>query len=125
MKIVTERSRRNLKTAVCMTMDAALKLSGAELPEQDSVSDMTASLALEVWPDITPRDLVTLGMGVRFAYAVLTEGVDADADGGVEAFADMVNSLRATAENVEDKFGIDLSGHGGGRLLRLCAGGGE
>lgn len=122
MKIVTERSRRNLKTAVCMTMDAALTLSGAELPEQDGISETIASLALEVWPDVMPRDLVTLGMGVRYAYAVLTEGVDADS--GVEAFADMVNSLRATVENVEDKFGIDLSGHGGG-LLRLCAGGGE
>ena len=123
MKIVTERSRRNLKTAVCMTMDAALTLSGAELPEQDGISEMIASLALEVWPDVTPRDLVTLGVGVRYAYAVLTEGVDAD--GGVEAFADMVNSLRATVEHVEDKFGIGLSGHGGGGLLRLCAGGGE
>lgn len=123
MKIVTERSRRNLKTAVCMTMDAALTLSGAELPEQDGISETIASLALKVWPDVTPRDLVTLGMGVRYAYAVLTEGVDADS--GVEAFADMVNSLRATVENVEDKFGIDLSGHGGGGLLRLCAGGGE
>lgn len=123
MKIVTERSRRNLKTAVCMTMDAALKLSGAELTEQDGISETIASLAREVWPDVTPRDLVTLGMGVRYAYAVLTEGVDADS--GVEAFADMVNSLRATVENVEDKFGIDLSWHGGGGLLRLCAGGGE
>lgn len=106
-----------------MTMDAALTLSGAELPEQDGISETIASLALKVWPDVTPRDLVTLGMGVRYAYAVLTEGVDADS--GVEAFADMVNSLRATVENVEDKFGIDLSGHGGGGLLRLCAGGGE
>lgn len=123
MKIVTERSRRNLKTAVCMTMDAALTLSGAELPEQDGISETIASLALKVWPDVTPRDLVTLGMGVRYAYAVLTEGVGADS--GVEAFADMVNSLRATVENVEDEFGIDLSGHGGGGLLRLCAGGGE
>ena len=123
MKIVTERSRRNLKTAACLTMDAALKLSGAELTEQDGISETIASLAREVWPDVTPRDLVTLGMGVRYAYAVLTEGVDADS--GVEAFADMVNSLRATVENVEDKFGIDLSGHGGGGLLRLCAGGGE
>ena len=123
MKIVTERSRRNLKTAVCMTMDAALTLSGAELTEQDGISETIASLAREVWPDVTPRDLVTLGMGVRYAYAVLTEGVDADS--GVEAFADMVNSLRATVEKVEDKFGIDLSGHGGGGLLRLCAGGGE
>lgn len=123
MKIVTERSRRNLKTAVCMTMDAALTSSGAELTEQDGISETIASLAREVWPDVTPRDLVTLGMGVRYAYAVLTEGVDADS--GVEAFVDMVSSLRATVENVEDKFGIDLSGHGGGGLLRLCAGGGE
>lgn len=123
MKIVTERSRRNLKTAVCMTMDAALTSSGAELTEQDDISETIASLAREVWPDVTPRDLVTLGMGVRYAYAVLTEGVDADS--GVEAFVDMVSSLRATVENVEDKFGIDLSGHGGGGLLRLCAGGGE
>ena len=123
MKIVTERSRRNLKTAVCLTMDAALTLSGAELNEQDAVSEMTADLALEVWPDVTPRDLVTLGMGVRYAYAVLTEGMDAD--GGAEAFPDMVNSLRATIENVEDKFGIDLSGHGDNKLLRLCAGRGE
>lgn len=106
-----------------MTMDAALKLSGAELPEPDNISEAVASLALEVWPDITPRDLVTLGMGVRYAYAVLTE--DMDADGGAGAFADMVNSLRATVEHFEDKFGIDLSGHGGGGLLRLCAGGGE
>lgn len=123
MKIVTERSRRNLKTAACMTMDAALKLSGAELTEKDGVSEAVASLALEVWPDVTPRDLVTLGLGVRYAYAVLTEGMGAD--GGAEAFADMLNSLRATVEKVEDKFGIDLSGHGGGRLLRLCAGRGE
>ncbi len=106
MKIVTERSRRNLKTAACLTMDAALKLSGAELTEKDSVSEMIASLALEVWPDVTPRDLVTLGLGVRYAYAVLTE--DMDADGGVEAFADMLNSLRATVEHVEDKFGVSL-----------------
>lgn len=88
-----------------MTMDAALKLSGDELPGQDGISETIASLALKVWPDVTPRDLVTLGTGVRYAYAVLTEGVDADI--GVEAF------------------GIDLSGHGGGGLLRLCAGGGE
>ena len=120
MKLVTERSRRNLKTAVGMTMDAALKLSGAELPEQDGVSETIASLALEVWPDVTPRDLVTLGMGARYAYAVLTEGMDAD--GGVEAFADMLNSLRATVEKVEDKFGIDLSGRS---VLRLCSGSGE
>ena len=106
MKIVTERSRRNLKTAACMTMDAALRLSGAELPEHDAISEMVASLALEVWPDVTPRDLVALGTGVRYAYAVLTE--DMDADGGAEAFADMVNSLRATVENVEDKFGVSL-----------------
>ena len=123
MKVVTERSRRNLKTAVCMTMDAALMLSGVELTEQDGVSETIASLALEVWPDVTPRDLVTLGMGARYAYAVLTE--DMDADGGVEAFADMLNSLRATVENVEDKFDIDLSGHGVDTILRLCAGGGE
>ena len=106
-----------------MTMDAALTLSGAELPEQDGISEMVADLALEVWPDVTPRDLVTLGMGARYAYAVLTEGMDADS--GVEAFADMVNSLRATIEHVEDKFGIDLSGHGDNKLLRLCAGRGE
>lgn len=123
MRIVTERSRRNLKTAACMAMDAALKLSGAELTEQDNISETIASLALEVWPDVTPRDLVTLGMGVRYAYAVLTE--DMDADGGAEAFADMVNSLRAMVEKVEDKFGIDLSGHGDNKLLRLCAGRGE
>ena len=103
-----------------MTMDAALKLSGAELPEQDGVSETIASLALNVWPGVTPRDLVALGTGVRYAYAVLTE--DMDADGGAEAFADMVNSLRATIENVEDKFGIDLSGRS---VLRLCAGRGE
>ncbi len=69
MKIVTESSRRNLKTAVGMTMDAALTLSGAELNEQDGISEMVADLALEVWPDVTPRDLVTLGMGVRYASA--------------------------------------------------------
>ena len=103
-----------------MTMDAALRLSGADLAEQDGVSEAIASLALEVWPDVTPRDLVTLGMGVRYAYAVLTEGMDAD--GGVEAFADMVNSLRATIEGVEDKFGVSLSG---GATKRLCAGRGE
>ena len=119
MKLVTERSRRNLKAAVCMTMDAALTLSGAELNEQSAVSEMTADLALEVWPDVTPRDLVTLGMSVRYAYAVLTEGMDAD--GGVEAFADMVNSLRATVEHVEDKFGVSLYG----ATKRLCAGSGE
>lgn len=106
MKLVTERSRRNLKTAACMTMDAALKLSGAELTEQDNISETIASLALEVWPDVTPRDLVTLGLGVRYAYAVLTE--DMDADDGVEAFADMLCSLRATVEHVEDKFGVSL-----------------
>ena len=120
MKLVTERSRRNLKTAVAMTMDAALRLSGADLAEQDGVSEAVVSLALEVWPDVTARDLVTLGMGVRYAYAVLTEGMDAD--GGVEAFADMVNSLRATIEGVEDKFGIDLSGD---VTKRLCASRGE
>lgn len=120
MKIVTERSRRNLKTAACLTMDAALKLSGAELTEKDGVPEAIASLALEVWPDVTPRDLVTLGLGVRYAYAVLTE--DMDADGGVEAFADMLNSLRATVKKIEDKFGIDLSGRS---VLRLCAGRGE
>ena len=120
MKIVTERSRRNLKTAACLTMDATLKLSGAELTERDDVSETIASLALNVWPDVTPRDLVALGVGVRYAYAVLTENMDAD--GGVEAFADMLNSLRATVEKVEDKFGIDLSGRS---VLRLCAGRGE
>ncbi|MGO5239991.1 hypothetical protein ACTQ1Z_03530 [Parolsenella sp. LCP21S3_E11] len=120
MKIVTERSRSNLKTAVAMTMGAALNLSGAESPELNDVSEAFASLALEVWPDITPRDLVTLGIGAKYAYAVLTE--DMDADDGVEAFADMVNSLRATVEHVEDEFGIDLSGR---TVLRLCAGGGE
>lgn len=120
MKIVTERSRRDLKTAVCMTMDAALKMADADYPETDNISEAIASLALEVWPDVTPRDFVTLGMGVRYAYAVLTEGMDAD--GGVEAFADMVNSLRAMVEGIEDKFGIDLSG---GATKRLCAGRGE
>lgn len=123
MKVVTERSRRNLKTAACMTMDAALMLSGAELTEQDGVSKTIASLALEVFPDVTPRDLVALGMGARYAYAIITD--DMDADGGVEAFADMVCSLRATIENVEDKFGIDLSGRGDDTILRLCAGRGE
>ena len=123
MKVVTERSRRNLKTATCMTMDAALRLSGAELTGQDNISELVASLALEVWPDVTPRDLVTLGTGARYAYAVITEGMDAD--GGAEAFADMVNSLRTTVENVEDKYGIDLSGHGDDTILRLCAGRGE
>lgn len=120
MKVVTERSRRNLKTAMCMAMDAALRLSGAELTEQDGVSETIASLTLDIFPDVTPRDLVALGMGARYAYALFTE--DMDADGGVEAFADMVNSLRATVERVEDKFGIDLSGRS---VLRLCAGGGE
>lgn len=123
MKVVTERSLRNLKKAACMTMDAALRLSGAELTEQDNISELVASLALEVWPDVTPRDLVALGIGSRYAYAVLTEGKDAD--GGAEAFADMVNSLRATVENVEEKFGIDLSGNGDDTILRLCAGRGE
>lgn len=123
MKLVTERSRKNLKTAACMTMDAALMLSGVELTEQDGVSETIASLALEVWPDVTPRDLVALGMGARYAYAVLTEGMDAD--GGVEAFADMVCSLRTTVEKAEDKYGIDLSGHGDDTILRLCAGRGE
>ena len=123
MKVVTERSRRNLKKAACMTMDAALRLSGAELTGQDGISETVASLALEVWPDVTPRDLVAIGTGARYAYAILTEGMDAD--GGVEAFASMVNSLRATVEHVEDKFGIDLSGHGDDTILRLCAGGGE
>lgn len=120
MKLVTERSRRNLKTAVSMTMDAALKLSGAELPEQDSISEAVASLALEVWPDVTPRDLVTLGMGARYAYAVLTEGMGTE--DGASSFADMICSLRATIEGVEDKFGVSLSG---GATKRLCAGRGE
>ena len=123
MKVVTERSRRNLKTAACMAMDAALRLSRAELTEQGGVSETIASLALEVWPDVTPRDLVALGTGARYAYAVLTDGMDAD--GGVGAFADMVNSLRVTVEKAEDKYGIDLSGHGDDTILRLCAGRGE
>lgn len=123
MKLVTGRSRRNLKTAACMTMDAALMLSGVELTEQDGVSETIASLALEVWPDVTPRDLVALGMGARYACAVLTDGMDAD--GGVGAFADMVCSLRTTVEKAEDKYGIDLSGHGDDTILRLCAGRGE
>lgn len=123
MKVVTERSRRNLKTAACMTMNAALMLFEAELTEQDGFSETIASLAREVWPDVTPRDLVALGTGARYAYAVLTEGMDADV--GVGALADMVNSLRVTVEKTEDKFGIDLSGHGDDTILRLCAGRGE
>lgn len=123
MKLVTGRSYKNLKKAANMAMGAALRLSGAELTEQDNISEAVASLALEVWPDVTPRDLVALGTGARYAYAVLTDGMDAD--GGVEAFADMVCSLRATVENVEEKYGIDLSGHGDDTVLRLCAGRGE
>ena len=109
-----------------MTAVASVCITGSDamngLIDGDDVERDTERIRAK-WPDVTPRDLVTLGMGVRYAYAVLTEGMDAD--GGVEAFADMVNALRATVEHVEDKFGIDLSGHGDNKLLRLCAGRGE
>lgn len=108
MKVVTERSILDIKEAAGMTMAAALNLSGAELPEQDSASETVANLALNVWPDVTPRDLVALGMGLICACAVFDEGTNDS--GGVEVFASMVNSLSATVDNIKDRHGVDLSG---------------
>lgn len=106
MKLITEKPRRDIKRACCLTMDAALKMADADYPETDHISEMAASLALDVWPDVTARDLVTLGMGARYAYAVLTEGMGTE--DGASSFADMVCSLRATVEGIEDKFGVSL-----------------
>ncbi len=106
MKLVTEKSRRDLRRACSLTMDAALKMADADYPETGHISEMAASLALDVWPDVTARDLVTLGMGARYAYAVLTEGMGTE--DGASSFADMVCSLRATVEGIEDKFGVSL-----------------
>lgn len=106
-----------------MTMSAALKLSGVEFSERDASAEIVASLALEVFPDVTPRDLVALGMGLTCACAVFDEGMDDSSD--LEVFASMVNSLRATIDGIEDKYGIDLSGHGDNKLSGPCAGRGE
>lgn len=113
----------NLKGATGMTMSAALKLSGFEFSERGASAEMVASLALKMFPDVTPRDLVALGMGVTCACAVFDEGMDDSSD--LEAFATMVNSLRATIDGIEDKYGIDLSGHGDNKLSGPCAGRGE
>lgn len=123
MKSATEMSLWNLKGATGMTMSAALKLSGFEFSERDASAEMVASLALKMFPDVTPRDLVALGIGASSAVSVITDGMDG-MDGGsdFEVFASMVNSLRATIDSVEDKYGVSLSG---GATKRLCAGRGE
>lgn len=113
----------NLKGATGMTMSAALKLSGFEFSERDASAEMVASLALKMFPDVTPRDLVALGMGASSAVSVVTDGMDGMAGGSdFEVFASMVNSLHATIDSVEDKYGVSLSG---GATKRLCAGRGE
>lgn len=113
----------NLKGATGMTMSAALKLSGFEFSERDASAEMVASLALKMFPDVTPRDLVALGMGASSAVSVVTDGMDGMAGGSdFEVFASMVNSLRATIDSVEDKYGVSLSG---GATKRPCAGRGE
>lgn len=113
----------NLKGATGMTMSAALKLSGFEFSERDASAEMVASLALKIFPDVTPRDLVALGIGASSAVSVITDGMDGMAGGSdFEVFASMVNSLRATIDSVEDKYGVSLSG---GVTKRLCAGRGE
>ena len=123
MKSATEMSLWNLKGATGMTMSAALKLSGFEFSERDASAEMVASLALKMFPDVTPRDLVALGMGASSAVSVVTDGMDGMAGGSdFEVFASMVNSLRATIDSVEDKYGVSLSG---GATKRLCAGRGE
>lgn len=123
MKSATEMSLWNLKGATGMTMSAALKLSGFEFSERDASAEMVASLALKIFPDVTPRDLVALGIGASSAVSVITDGMDGMAGGSdFEVFASMVNSLRATIDSVEDKYGVSLSG---GATKRLCAGRGE
>lgn len=123
MKSATEMSLWNLKGATGMTMSAALKLSGFEFSERDASAEMVASLALKMFPDVTPRDLVALGIGASSAVSVVTDGMDGMAGGSdFEVFASMVNSLRATIDSVEDKYGVSLSG---GATKRLCAGRGE
>lgn len=126
MKSATEMSLWNLKGATGMTMSAALKLSGFEFSERDASAEMVASLALKMFPDVTPRDLVALGIGASSAVSVITDGMDGmDGMAGgsdFEVFASMVNSLRATIDSVEDKYGVSLSG---GATKRLCAGRGE
>lgn len=123
MKSATEMSLWNLKGATGMTMSAALKLSGFEFSERDASAEMVASLALKMFPDVTPRDLVALGTGASSAVSVITDGMDGMAGGSdFEVFASMVNSLRATIDSVEDKYGVSLSG---GATKRLCAVRGE
>ena len=123
MKSATEMSLWNLKGATGMTMSAALKLSGFEFSKRDASAEMVASLALKMFPDVTPRDLVALGIGASCAVSVITDGMDGMAGGSdFEVFASMVNSLRATIDSVEDKYGVSLSG---GATKRLCAGRGE
>lgn len=123
MKSATEMSLWNLKGATGMTMSAALKLSGFEFSKRDASAEMVASLALKMFPDVTPRDLVALGIGASSAVSVITDGMDGMAGGSdFEVFASMVNSLRATIDSVEDKYGVSLSG---GATKRLCAGRGE
>lgn len=123
MKSATEMSLWNLKGATGMTMSAALKLSGFEFSERDASAEMVASLALKMFPDVTPRDLVAIGTGASSAVSVITDGMDGMAGGSdFEVFASMVNSLRATIDSVEDKYGVSLSG---GATKRLCAGRGE
>lgn len=123
MKSATEMSLWNLKGATGMTMSAALKLSGFEFSERDASAEMVASLALKMFPDVTPRDLVALGIGASSAVSVIMDGMDGMAGGSdFEVFASMVNSLRATIDSVEDKYGVSLSG---GATKRLCAGRGE
>lgn len=123
MKSATEMSLWNLKGATGMTMSAALKLSGFEFSERDASAEMVASLALKMFPDVTTRDLVALGTGASSAVSVITDGMDGMAGGSdFEVFASMVNSLRATIDSVEDKYGVSLSG---GATKRLCAGRGE
>lgn len=123
MKSATEMSLWNLKGATGMTMSAALKLSGFEFSERDASAEMVASLALKMFPDVTPRDLVAIGIGASSAVSVITDGMDGMAGGSdFEVFASMVNSLRATIDSVEDKYGVSLSG---GATKRLCAGRGE
>ena len=120
MKSATEMSLWNLKGATGMTMSAALKLSGFEFSERDASAEMVASLALKMFPDVTPRDLVALGTGASSAVSVSMDGMAGGSD--FEVFASMVNSLRATIDSVEDKYGVSLSG---GATKRLCAGRGE
>lgn len=123
MESLTEGSRRDLEDAMVIAMGAAVSLSGVEFSERDASAEMVASLALKMFPDVTPRDLVALGTGASSAVSVITDGMDGMAGGSdFEVFASMVNSLRATIDSVEDKYGVSLSG---GATKRLCAGRGE